>query len=256
MCENPDVRRDKRVKAFRAASEAVRLAPDEPLTLYSLLKTQLALEMMDAAWRVAERLRQLSPESELPYEAMGLVALRMEEWDSAEFYFDKTLRLTPESYMATANLGLAQLQQGKQRDAMLTLYSALKMNPSSEFAQEHLDLAVRGYLEDPRWAGVKLVNRMRRERIPTDLGNYIRSKNRANTVRVRSVSSGVRHGAGARAVALIISIAWSVAVLIALTTGALAPFDRPSLPVWIITALVWAPKAATRLWQRMRPGSR
>ena len=258
MCENPAVGRDKQLQAFRAASEAVRLAPDEPLTLYALLKTQLALEMMDSAWLVAERLRQVSPESELPYEAMGLLALRMEEWDSAEFYFGKILSLTPESYPAAANLGLAQLRQEKHRDALISFYNALKMNPSSEFAQEHLDLAAGAYLDDPRWIGIKLVYRMRRDGIPKDLGNYIRRKSGKAPVRTRSVSSSVeRPAVQLRKIATAISLAvagiWSAVVSFPLIAGVLGKSDERTAALWVVTVLVWLPWIACLIWRRRWP---
>src|SRR5206468_9364332 len=97
------LRQGRKRESLESAKEAVRLAPHEPLAIYSLVQSQRASQMIKEARETAERLREIAPDNTYAYESLGLLAIDESKYDEAEFHCRKALELNPNSYTAMNN---------------------------------------------------------------------------------------------------------------------------------------------------------
>jgi tetratricopeptide (TPR) repeat protein len=132
------LREGRKRESLEAAQEAVRLAPREPLALYSLAQSQRANRMIREARQTAERQREIAPDDALAYESLALLAIDEERYDEAEFHCRKALELNPNSYAAMNNLGLAFLRRNRKHEALEHFHQAARLNPTGKVAHDNL----------------------------------------------------------------------------------------------------------------------
>lgn len=136
----------QRHEAVKAAQEAVRLEPEDPVNWQLLVAHQLHVFDLAGARASAEHLRELAPYWSVSYQALAMVALEEENYAEAEEYCRKELEIDPNSYEGMNNLGIAQLNQKRKRDAVHTFHQAAKIDPVQDLARHNLQFAVSEYL--------------------------------------------------------------------------------------------------------------
>jgi tetratricopeptide (TPR) repeat protein len=148
----------RRRVALQAARESVRLGPDVPEALFTLVQAQLACGKTRDAQATGARLAEIAPDRALTYQTLGYVAIRRRQWAAAEAHLRRALAIDPESYETMNDLGLVLQEQGKAREAIDRFHDALRTSPARREARENLFGALRRFLR-PVWvipAGVVL----------------------------------------------------------------------------------------------------
>jgi tetratricopeptide (TPR) repeat protein len=142
-----------RAEALRSATEAARLAPEEPMALYALCQAQLVCQKNAEARETAAAMLELSPHLALSHQAMVLVCIREQKWREAEAHCRQALSLKPDSSTSMNNLGVALSNAGRKVDAAKCFYEAYRLNPSDNLARHNLDSTLKEHLKpslDPR----------------------------------------------------------------------------------------------------------
>lgn len=121
--------------AIRDAEAAVRIAPQEKLTWFTLAESHLNAGQIDAAERAAQELRRIAPNWSLTYHTLARIALRRSRFRAAEEYAQEALRLDPSASAAMVLLGTAQRGRAQRYEAIETLYRAATMNPQDTFTR-------------------------------------------------------------------------------------------------------------------------
>ena len=127
-------RRGEGELAVAAAREAVRLAPEDDMTLSALSDAFKATGDLEEAMRVALRICEVTPESVWAYERCGNIALARKGFAEAEAYFRRGLALDPQHNVCLANLGWALEGQKRYREAIECLAETLRLHPDDPHA--------------------------------------------------------------------------------------------------------------------------
>ncbi len=140
----------RRREALRAAREAVRLGPDVPAALFTLVQAQLSRGRTREAQITVARLAEVAPDRTMTFRALAHIAMRRKDWAEAEAHLRRALALDSESYEAMNDLGLVLQKGGKTREAIDRLHDAVKVSPARSEAHENLDAALSRFLR-PGW---------------------------------------------------------------------------------------------------------
>ena len=143
-------RRGESDLAVAAAREAVRLAPEDDLTLAALSDALKAAGDLGGAMQVALRICEVAPESVWAYERCGNIALARKEFAEAEAYFRRGLALDPQHNVCLANLGWALEGQDRHREAIDCLTEMLRLHPDDKHAaavRQQLRFTIFTYLK-------------------------------------------------------------------------------------------------------------
>jgi len=133
--------------ALQAAREAVRLGPDVPEALFTLVQAQLACRRRREAATTAHHLTAVAPGEVLTHRALGDVAMAGRDWGRAETHFRRAVARDPESFVALNNLGFVLHHLGRDREAIERFHEAARANPAAGEARENLIGAVRRFLQ-------------------------------------------------------------------------------------------------------------
>lgn len=133
--------RDYRAAAV-AAREAIRREPDLWQTHAQLALALHELRdqtSVDEAWRAASHAVSLAPEEAETHFVMGVIAQERRQHDIAERAYEKVLALDPAHAAAMNNLGLAQLRRGRLHAAAEGFTSSLRSDPRLEVARANVE---------------------------------------------------------------------------------------------------------------------
>ncbi len=140
----------RRWAALHSARESVRLGPDVPAALFTLVQAQLSCGKLRDAQVTGARLAEIAPERTMTFRALAHIAMRRKDWAEAEANLRRALALDSESYEAMNDLGLVLHERGRAREAIDRLHAAVKVSPARSEAQENLHAALRRFLR-PGW---------------------------------------------------------------------------------------------------------
>ena len=136
----------KKRAALAAAREAVRLAPELPEALVTLIDAERSNRRLADAEVHAAVLRRVAPERSMTHVALGLVAIGRRRFPESEQHFRRALELDPRSWVAMNNLGLALRKQGRTEAAIAHFHEAARLAPTSKLVQRNLSSTVTKHL--------------------------------------------------------------------------------------------------------------
>jgi tetratricopeptide (TPR) repeat protein len=127
-------------RATRYAREAVRLAPELPIT-HACLADALARRMIgrNAGLRAARRAIELAPDSPMGYLAAGNVELNHRGAKHARRWYEQASSLAPTSRPVQKNLAVAHSHLGRQDRALALTTNLLELDPRDERSRAMVD---------------------------------------------------------------------------------------------------------------------
>ena len=127
-------------KATHYAREAVRLAPELPIT-HACLADAMARRMIgrNAGLRAARRAIELAPDSPMGYIAAGNVELHHRGAKHARRWYEQASALDPTSRPVQKNLAVAHSHLGRQDTALALTRNLLELDPRDERSRAMID---------------------------------------------------------------------------------------------------------------------
>jgi tetratricopeptide (TPR) repeat protein len=127
-------------KATQYAREAVRLAPELPIT-HACLADAMARRVIgrNAGLRAARRAIELAPDSPMGYIAAGNVELHHRGAKHARRWYEQASALAPTSRPVQKNLAVAHSQLGRQDTALALTRNLLELDPRDERSRAMID---------------------------------------------------------------------------------------------------------------------
>jgi predicted Zn-dependent protease len=127
-------------RATQYAREAVRLAPELPIT-HASLADALARRMIgrNAGLRAARRAIELAPDSPMGYIAAGNVELHHRGAKHARRWYEQASELDPTSRPVQKNLAVAHSHLGRQDTALALTRNLLELDPRDERSRAMID---------------------------------------------------------------------------------------------------------------------
>jgi tetratricopeptide (TPR) repeat protein len=134
-------------KATHYAREAVRLAPELPIT-HASLADALGRRMIgrNAGLRAARRAIELAPDSPIGYVAAGNVELHHRGAKHARPWYEHASALAPTSRPVQKNLAVAHSHLGRQDTALALTTNLLELDPRDERSRAMIDDEVLHFL--------------------------------------------------------------------------------------------------------------
>jgi tetratricopeptide (TPR) repeat protein len=130
--------------AWKAATEACKLAPDQWQSYVCLAQAELARRMdFDAAERAAANARRLAPDEPEVHYVSGLASFTRGYWKAARAHQERTLALNPGHSGALNELGRLELRRRSHAGAAQHFIQAAQSAPGVATYGQNLDLVVR-----------------------------------------------------------------------------------------------------------------
>jgi Flp pilus assembly protein TadD len=180
--------------ALASAQEAVRLAPEEPMAIETLVYAQLACNQTGLARESALFWLELAPDDADCRDALGRIALADRQPKAAEDHFRDAISLNPASARIMSNLGVALENQQRKNEALGCYDRAAKMDPAFDLARKNTRFAIqRGttfvslleFLSGVGWNMFGLVPLLERwnstSRLSPEMREYLRHQDRRET---------------------------------------------------------------------------
>ena len=139
---NAHLGKDRRDSAYKSATRAVELNPENAEALMLLAACALSIERNEEARMLGELLRRQFPESVYGHSILGDVANNEEDYGQASEHYERVLELDPEDHHTLEALATIRSRHNQYGDSVSLLRGAMSVDPTRQSRQDHLRVSM------------------------------------------------------------------------------------------------------------------